>query len=335
MPELRQDWLTGRTVIVAENRALRPNEFVSAVAPDENTSTGDEHSAIRKPPQPHCPFCRGNESRTPPAVFESMNDLGQWQVRVVPNRFPALELQDASGSNRPATGAHEVIVEAADHAVQMSALSTHELASVLAAYQQRLNFWRKDGRFRYALLFKNQGGPAGASLAHVHSQFVTMPEVPFVVESEIRRAADQFARDGHCVYCRLCEHELASGERIVLHRDGYLAFCPYASLQPLEVWLFPTFHAGCFEQHLDATQSHTPLADVLRELFTKLETAVPGASYNMLLRNAPWRPELDQACHWRIELLPRFNPLAGLELATSVHINPVPPEKAAARLRAL
>jgi UDPglucose--hexose-1-phosphate uridylyltransferase len=65
----------------------------------------------------------------------------------------------------------------------------------------------------------------------------------------------------------------------------------------------------------------------------RLESIVPGAAYNLLLRTAPWREAAAHCGHWRIELLPRLNSLAGLELATGIHINPLSPTHAAERLR--
>jgi UDPglucose--hexose-1-phosphate uridylyltransferase len=338
MPQLRTDWLTGRTVIIAENRANRPNEFTQSPLHGEAASTrlsspqaAAGHSALQSATS--CPFCVGNESKTPPSVYQTNDPRGRWQVRVVPNMFPAVELRPQHGIAEPASGAHEVIIESSRHEDRMSALSIEELRAVLAAYADRLAHWHDDGRFRYGLLFKNQGQAAGASLAHVHSQLVALENLPPAIERELKAAQTHLEQVQGCAYCRLCEQERTGGARIVLERDGYLAFCPYASLQPLEVWVLPTDHQPWFERAAQAT-SIERLAGVLHLLFKKVDTLVPGASYNMLLRTAPWQPGVEMCCHWRIELLPRFNPLAGLELATGVHINPVPPELAARRLQA-
>jgi UDPglucose--hexose-1-phosphate uridylyltransferase len=214
----------------------------------------------------------------------------------------------------------------------MSALSVAELTFVLETYAQRLRPWQEDGRFQYGLVFKNQGPRAGASLAHVHSQLMALPSVPPAVEREWQRAQLEFEKHGVCAYCRLNETERAAGARIVLDRDGFVAFCPSASLQPLEVWLQPAEHAPWFERP-PAGDSWRRLAGVLHVILGKLESLVPDAAYNLLLRTAPWQPGVERWCHWRMEILPRFNALAGLELAAGVHINPLAPEHAAARLR--
>jgi UDPglucose--hexose-1-phosphate uridylyltransferase len=342
LAELRKDWLTGRSVIVAENRALRPNEFVSAkLEPASRVAQNSpgrgvlasEPDASRFTTET-CPFCPGNESGTPPAVYQQNNEDGRWRLRVVPNKFPALSLEfpNQQSTSESAFGAHEVIVESSRHIDRMSALSVNELQSVLEAYAARLRHWRDHEQLSYGLVFKNQGSRAGASLAHLHSQLLAMPTIPPAVDAELRRAKEAFARDVACPYCRMIESERTAASRLVFDRDGFIAFCPYASLQPHEVWLMPTAHSSSFEQSTSADELNR-LASALHPLIARLESIVPAACYNMLVRTAPWRLDCDQWFHWRIELLPRANPIAGLEFATGTFINPVAPEHAAPQLR--
>ncbi len=342
MPERRTDWLTGRTVIVAENRALRPNEFDTTLAAGEAAS-----AAGRKRTAPNCPFCPGNEFQTPPAEYEQFDESGHWRVRVVPNKFPALTNAVATGGPpvattaapaaatcSPSIGAHEVIIESARHIDRTSQLSTLELHHVLDVYAERLRHWRTDGRLAYALVFKNQGPRAGASIAHLHSQLVALRAIPSAVEGELRRAKDTFDDKHSCAYCRLLERERTERTRIVLDRDGYIAFCPFASMQPHEVWLLPTKHEPSFERAA-TVDTLSRLADVLHDVIARLESIIPDGSFNLLLRTAPKGIDCDRWFHWRIELLPRMNSIAGLELATGIYINPVAPEHGAAQLRPL
>jgi UDPglucose--hexose-1-phosphate uridylyltransferase len=349
MPELRNDWLTGRSVIVAENRALRPNEFDVATARSPEfevglaTSIGKQNVAnlalaevglTGAPGVPSCPFCPGNESLTPPAVLEQTNEQGQWQLRVVPNKFPALSFDDehVESAAEPALGVHEVFVESRRHVDRVSAISVQELRNVLQSYAARLRHWRDHDKLAYGLIFKNHGPRAGASLAHLHSQLIALPAIPRVVEAELQRAREAYGQSNICPYCRLIDDERTSAARMVLDRDGYVAFCPYASLQPHEVWLMPARHTPSFEQVSDG-DSLEALAGVLHAVISRLEKVIPAASYNMLLRTAPWRVECRDLFHWRIELLPRTTSIAGLEIATGVFINPLAPEHAARQLR--
>jgi UDPglucose--hexose-1-phosphate uridylyltransferase len=215
----------------------------------------------------------------------------------------------------------------------MSALGADELRVVLEAYAARLRHWRAGGPFSYALLFKNQGPRAGASLAHVHSQLIVLPNVPPSVWAEIERAERQFVERQSCPYCLLIERERGAGERIVQQSEAFVAFCPFASLQAYEVWLMPTMHSASFEDLPSAT--FDTLAEVLRELIRRVEAVVPEAAYNLLLRTMPWRGCDAAWSHWRIELLPRSTALAGLELGAGMFINPVAPERAAGKLRSI
>lgn len=319
MTELRQDYLTGRSVLLAEHRADRPNEFVVLA----NGAT----SNVATDPAANCPFCPGHESVTPPSVYTASDDAGHWRLRVVPNKFPAVALDEGL-----APGAHEVIIESARHVDRMGALSVEELADVLAAYRHRLNAWQSMGRFQYGLIFKNLGAPAGASLAHVHSQLIALPAPPAPVAAELVRAREHFATHGRCAYCDLITTERQNADRIVLDRDGLVAFCPYASLQPGEVWIMPTTHEPWFERDAPAPK-HDALASILHALLVRIEAVLPRVAYNLLVRTSPWQDDAAACGHWRIEILPRVNALAGFELATHIHINPIAPHRAAQQLR--
>jgi UDPglucose--hexose-1-phosphate uridylyltransferase len=328
-PDIRTEWLTGRTVILAEHRANRPNEFAA-----------DSGASASPPGSIDCPFCANHETQTPPAVYTSEVENDRWNVRVVPNMFPVVTLPFAdnivtpiaTSATIPAAGAHEVIIESSRHVDRTSALSVAEFGEVLAAYTARLGHWHDDGRFKYGLVFKNVGARAGASLSHLHSQLLALPQMPPPVAAEFQRAEQHFAEHRQCAYCRLIAAERAAGDRIVLDRDGLIAFCPYVSLQPCEVWLMPTDHEPWFER-----RSHSNLvgrlAEVLHQLVARVEAIVPRAAYNLLVRTAPWCSSAAACGHWRIEILPRVNPLAGLELATGIHINPISPTQAAEQLR--
>jgi UDPglucose--hexose-1-phosphate uridylyltransferase len=333
---------------VAENRAARPNEFDEAWARETLSRRAAEEA------QAACPFCHGHEHRTPPAVYESLDAQGRWQVRAVPNRYPAVTLSEEiasastsrttipsawplstrdSSSAVPAIGVHEVIVESPRHVDRMSALGEVELRSVLESYAARLRYWRADGRFSYALVFKNQGPRAGASLAHVHSQLIVLPNVPPLVQAEMERAEREFSERQACPYCLLIEQERSTLERTVHESDSFVVFCPFASLQAYEVWLMPTKHSTSFEDLPSAT--FEDLSRVLHDVIRRVESVVPDAAYNLLLRTRPWRGCDAAWSHWRIELVPRTTALAGLELGAGVYINPVAPERAAGKLRSI
>jgi UDPglucose--hexose-1-phosphate uridylyltransferase len=329
-PQFRTDWLTGRTVVFAPHRADRPNEFAA-----DGGASGSSNDST------DCPFCPSHESQTPPAVYSREDEAGHWRVRVVPNMFPVVTPpigQDLGtpitvAGTTPAEGAHEVIIESARHVDRSSDLSVAEFGEVLTTYSARLAHWHDDGRFKYGLVFKNVGPRAGASLAHLHSQVLALPQLPPAVAAEFGRAEQHSDQHKRCVYCDLIESERVAGERVVLDRDGLIAFCPYVSLQPCEVWLMPTEHEPWFERRSPANVAGR-VAEVLHRLVARIESIVPHSAYNLLVRTAPWLPSAEACGHWRIEVLPRVNSLAGIELATGIHINPISPTRAAKELRA-
>ena len=322
MPELRKDPLLDRLVLIAELRRDRPNDFAGL---QKHPQVAADQAAG---PSASCPFCPGNEEETPPTSYEQLDQDGQWLVRTVPNTFPAV-------SDDPATtafGMHEVIVETRRHILQTSLLSVDDFARVIQAYRDRLAHWRADGRFSYGLIFKNVGPRAGASLAHLHSQLMTLSTVPSAIDREVQQLNLYHSQRAACPFCDRIADEQQDGQRVVMKQDGFLAFCPWASLHALETWILPTKHEPSFEVG-SLSADPRPLASLLHEVWSRIERSVPSAGMNMVLRTAPWRGESSRLYHWRIELYPRTVTLAGLELATGVHINPVSPEDAAVTLR--
>jgi UDPglucose--hexose-1-phosphate uridylyltransferase len=318
MTDLRKDELFDRCVLIAENRGDRPNEFRGDVA----TSAGATSS-----PHAACPFCAGSEHETPPPVYEKLDPLGNWQVRVVPNKYPAI-VPDAPGAS---AGVHEVVIESPRHIYHSSQLTVAELADVLDAYRQRLQHWRGDGRFRYGVVFKNVGAAAGASLAHLHSQLMALHDVPPAIERELDQLERHQQSTGHCGVCARIREETDGRQRTVFDDDHFAVYCPWASLQPYETWIVPRAHRGAFEDK-DDEPTDDRLARVLHSMLARIERVLPGAGYNVVIHTAAWdRPA--NGFHWRLEIRPRLTTLAGLELGTGVYINQVSPERAARRLR--
>jgi len=340
MAELRRDPIVGRTVIIAPERSARPQEFV-----DRPTATRSET----------CPFCAGSEAETPGelAALRAQGTLPNepgWQVRVVPNKYPALnpfgpetELTRV-GDDRPfttsesAVGVHEVIIESSRHLSATGSLTDAELTEVLKISRDRFRTHRADPRLRYVQLFKNVGEAAGASLEHLHSQLMGLEFVPAAIVEELAGVHDHQARTGRCIFCDLIECELASGLRIVGATEEFVALCPYASRFPYEVWLLPRGHASRFEEADDRLLAalSTSLLGVLRGL-EKLfaSSGLSSSAYNYVLHSAPFDSSEPCYYHWHIEVLPRAVKQAGFEWGAGVHINPVAPEAAATALREL
>ncbi len=322
--ELRIDPISGRRVLIAEERAGRPNEFLGKESPScEQATTGRE-----------CPFCAGNEELTPEGLLEVAAETGSWQVRVVPNKYPAVTFAapaESSKSAAPPLGVHEVFIESPRHVTDITDLSADELALILRVYRQRLRDMSEDKRIRQVLIFKNVGNRAGASLGHLHSQLVALPEIPAVISTELRASQEHFAVHQSCIFCSMLEEELRLGERLVSSNESFVAFCAYAGRQPYETWILPRSHQASYE-HLTDAESEA-LAILLWQTVARLQTQLAPLAYNLILHTAPFGDSHEGHYHWHFELVPRSTTLAGFEWSSGMFINPLSPERAAAGLR--
>ncbi len=328
MPELRKDPVVGRWVIIATERARRP------VPPKAETISEPAES---------CPFCEGQEQHTPAEILayrdgQSKPNAPGWRIRVVPNRFPALQVEgdlnkrgDGMYDKMNGIGAHEVIIECPFHEVSMANFSEENIREVLWVYRDRLVDLKKDTRLVYGMLFKNVGSPAGASLEHSHSQLIVTPIVPISVWEEMTGALEFFNYRGRCIYCDMIHQELGAEKRIVLDTPSFVTLAPYASRFPFELWIVPKHHNSHFE-NIQKTEVEE-LGTVLKTLLLKLETALDKPAYNYIIHTSPFDTQALPHYHWHIEIIPRLTRVAGFEWGTGFYINSVPPEQAAEFLR--
>lgn len=328
MPDLRKDPIVGRWVIVAKSRAKRPHDFESS-------------PRLRR--GKFCPFCEGNEDSTPNEIIAYRNPGTQpnrkgWRVRVIPNKFPALEIEgdlqkrgEGIYDMMRGVGAHEVIIESPQHLVSTSQLAEENLREVLWVYRDRLVDLKRDNRLVYGMIFKNVGAAAGASLEHTHSQLIVTPIVPINVGEEMSGSLEFYNYRGRCVYCDMIQQELATEKRIVVDAPGFLAFCPFASRFPFETWVLPKAHSS----HYENIQKNgiEELAGMMRLVIAKIEAALDQPAYNYIIHTAPFDTQEIRHYHWHIEIMPSLTRAAGFEWGTGFYINPVPPEEAAAFLR--
>ena len=331
MPELRKDPVVGRWVIISTERSRRPTSFIPAA---KGTPAG------------FCPFCPGNEDKTPPAVFTSRPNRAvagapDWTVRVVPNKFPALQIEgglDRRGEGlydrMNGVGAHEVIIEGPDHAPELADLPAEHIAQVLQAYRERILDLSKDTRLRYVLIFKNHGQQAGATLEHTHSQLIATPIIPRVLQEELEGARRYYELKERCVFCDIVHQETAdnNGRRVVAMNDRFVALEPFAPRFPFETWILPLRHDASYQETADPSES-LALAVLLRDTLQRLNRALDRPPYNFVLHTAPVGDSDLEYYHWHLEIMPHLTRVAGFEMGSGFHINPTPPEDAAQYLR--
>ncbi|GIU94194.1 MAG: galactose-1-phosphate uridylyltransferase [Gaiellaceae bacterium] len=241
-----------------------------------------------------CPFCAGREDRTPPETLRLGED--PWQVRVVPNLYPAFER-------------HEIVIHCAEHVRTFAELSLAQTHLVGEAWRRREAAAREEG-YGYVHAFVNEGPSAGASLAHSHSQLVWLRDAPPAVRAEA---------DETCRLCELVSTERSEAARLVAERDGLVAICPAAGRAPFEALVTPIAHRGdAFGPALGSA------LDLLAALVGALR-AVEGP--------VPWNAWLHAGAHWHLELVPRLSTFAGIELGAGIFVLTVAPEHGAAALR--
>jgi UDPglucose--hexose-1-phosphate uridylyltransferase len=287
-----------------------------------------------------CPFCPGNEAQTPNELLRlpALETL-PWQVRVVPNRFPALSLdgdimmkeEGRLLRKRPGVGVHEVIIETPSHNIPMALMTYEQVESVLIAYQERYKALREDRRLKFITIFKNHGWASGTSLVHSHSQLVATPVAATYYRQKLDVAMDYYDDVGRCLYCDLITEELERAERIVAETEEFVLLHPYASRVPWESWIIPKGHWASFGQFPTALLHH--LAMILRDTLFCLYKCLDNPAFNYTIETSTTELEEDPSYHWHLRILPRLTTIAGFEIGSGMYINIQMPEDTAELMR--
>ncbi len=330
MPQLRRDPIIGRWVIISTDRGKRPIEWQKK----EVTTSIDPK---------YCPFCPGNEKYAPNEIFviappgRQPNSPG-WEVRVVPNKFPALIIEGDLNKKgvglydmMNGIGAHEVIIETPEHHIRMSNMTVEQIKKIIIAYKSRMIDLKNDIRFKYIMVFKNHGEEAGASLSHSHSQLIALPIVPKRVKEEMNGAKKYYDFRDRCIYCDILAQELHSQERVVIDEKNFTVITPFASCSPFEVWIIPKRHCSDFMKITD--DELNSLSAVLRNILRKLDICLMNPSFNYIIHTSSFDNLDNPYYHWHIEIMPKLTKIAGFEWGTGFYINPTLPEEAAEYLK--
>lgn len=337
------------SVLVATARSLRPKK--------------------EEPPAPHdsrpnvetCPFCRGNESKTPPPIAEVPQGK-DWNIRIVENLYPVLD-DDQKNPNLAfglqqtidGYGRHEVVIDHSFHGIRIHEMSEEHLARLFSVYRDRMDeLFRSNAAVRAVLVFKNFGPAAGASIAHSHSQIVAMPVVPANIDAEVQNSAAHHAKYGRCIFCSLVDEALTFeaaiydrasglmrrkidvGQYVIERGEKFIAVKPFASRFEWEVQVLPLDHEADFTKLKDDDLGD--LAKVFRRSMARLNAVLGGVQYNFFIHSLPHGPSYEgmkESFHWHIEICPRTSVPTGFELGSGLFVNTISPEDAAAKLRAV
>ena len=321
MSQLRLNPLNGRWVTIVAERSERPTDFAPRTL------------QVETEPNRPCPFCpEHTEDREP--TLETLDENGNWKMRVVPNRYPAFSGDDPMAVRNlgpvhvmsEASGIHEVFVFTPKHDARIGEMSDAEVGAMMDVLKERLVQHLSTPNIRYTQAIVNHGREAGASLAHPHGQILGLPFVPGEILDE-ERAFGRFS--GGCILCATIEAEHVDGRRVVLEDENTLVLCPYWSGMPYELLIIPKSHSA----HLTdaSTDSLHSMGVAIKRALITLNLALGDVAFNLGFHTAPGHHS--GMYHWHVHLWPKLVTTAGFERGTGVLINIVPPEDAALALR--
>jgi len=306
--ELRKDYVLDRYVIISTDRAKRPDQFKQEIKKQQQDDI--------------CYFCPGNEHMTPPEIERFPEQSKDWQIRVFPNKFAAVKPEgkfDITTDNyfytfSDAFGYHEIIVGTPKHDEILADVSEEHLANLFKVFKKRIQVNMNSDNIKYVSVFKNKGVAAGTSIYHSHCQLISyniVPEIILEKEAALKKHKE-------CPYCYILQIEKNSHRRCFENKD-FVAFTPYASRFPFEIWVMPKRHILNITDFSD--QEFVYLAEIMKKILMKLKEL--NANYNFYLQYGV------EKMHFHIVIAPRLSTWAGFELSTQTIINSMPPERAA------
>ena len=314
--ELRKDPITGWWVATMVDRAFHRDRFARAAEPVDDRLFG-------------CANCT-----TPDGEGIRVRMLKDFAFHVVGTGDDARELDrgiaQVALAEARATGSWRTIVAPPGEHRGLHAVGNDTIEALIGAAREALAEARSVGQTDYLQVVQNWGAQAGARTNHLCLDLYDLPQIPHRIAEEMGGAARFVIREGECPFCRLVRDESRRPERLVWEDDASVAFAPYASRSPFEVWIIPRRHEADFGR---ATQPDVEAtAEALRQVLGRLSTSLDGPPYNLVLHTAPLREQVDATYHWHWEIHPRLREIAGLELGTGLPVNPVSPEDAVEEL---
>ena len=299
-PEIRKDYIQEKYVIIAPKRGKRPHDIVR---PQDYFKKLDAS----------CIFCPENLKKTK-SLYHS-GSLKNWSINVIANKFPAVALD-----NPRAYGQQEVVIETPDHGAELEQLSAEKIAGILEAYSVRTEVISQNKKMEYILIFKNNGGVAGASLAHAHSQIFATKFLPPQLLDKSQRQQAYKLKHNRCVYCDVIAKE-TKGPRLVYRDKNVMAFTPYASMFNYEMWIMPLVHRDNITELTAAER--LSWARILKKILIKIGQL--DLAYNFYFHQVI----NDHDQHLYMKIVPRGSVWAGVEIGSGLIINPIAPEEAA------
>ncbi len=323
--EFRKDIVSGDWVIISSKRGKRPDQFKTKI----------KRKIV---PKNNCPFedpqKAGNGN--PILIYP---DKKNWIVQVIPNRFPAVKHQkicpipEEKGpyAVMDANGFHDLVITR-DHYKNFPHLDKAAANLLFKTFKDRYLMFNEHECLEYIFIFANWGPKAGASIFHPHYQIISLPIIPPDVSRSLSGSLRYYQDNNRCVHCAMIEYEMKEKKRIVYENEEAIAFAPFVSREPFELRVFPKKHQPFFEETEDNIMKH--VVDALQQSLLKLEKHLNDPDYNFFIHTAPLiDKKMHFHYHWHIEVVPKFQVSAGVEVGTGIEITIVDPDEAAKILR--
>jgi UDPglucose--hexose-1-phosphate uridylyltransferase len=315
--ELRRDPITNWWVATVVDREFHRDRFAR---PAESIDDGGD-----------CQNCR-----LPAGDGVRLRILKDFAFHTVGTEEDAHELdrslaQVAIAQARAAGSWRTVVAPPGEHR-PLHAVGDATIAAMVRRARDAFAEAREVAQTDYLQVVQNWGAQAGARTNHLCLDLYDLPQIPHRIAEELGGAARFVIREGECPWCRLVREESRRPDHLVWQDADAVAFAPYASRSPFEVWIVPRHHEADFARASDAAVAAT--AEALRQVLGRLAVVLDGPPYNLVLHSAPLREQVDATYHWHWEIHPRLREIAGLELGTGLPVNPVSPEDAVEELRA-
>jgi UDPglucose--hexose-1-phosphate uridylyltransferase len=313
--ELRKDVITGWWVATVVDREFHRDRFARKAEPVDDS--GD------------CQNCRipdGDGVRVRMLKDFAFHTIGsEDQARELDRQVVQVALTHAR-----AAGSWRTIVAPPGEHRPLYAAGSATIEALVDGARRAIVDARADGQTEYLQALQNWGAQAGARTNHLCLDVYDLPQIPHRIAEELGGAARFVIREGECPYCRLVRDESRRPERLLWADDASIAFAPYASRSPFEVWIVPRRHEADFGRATD--RAVAAAAEGLRQVLSRLAATLDNPPYNLVLHTAPLREQVDATYHWHWEVHPRLREIAGLELGTGLPVNPVSPEDAVEEL---
>jgi UDPglucose--hexose-1-phosphate uridylyltransferase len=312
--ELRKDAITGWWVATVVDREFHRDRFARAAEPIED----DDCQNCRLPDGP------GVRTRT----------LKDFAFHTVGTDDEARELDRAVAqvaiAEARASGSWRTVVAPPGEHRALHAVGTATIEALVEGARVALAEAQAAGQTDYLQVVQNWGAQAGARTNHLCVDLYDLPQVPHRIAEEVGGAARFVIREGECPFCRLVRDEAHRLGHLVWEDADSVAFAPFASRSPFELWIVPRRHDADFARA--GAREVAATAEALRQVLATLAAALDGPPYNLVLHTAPLREQVDATYHWHWEIHPRLREIAGLELGTGLPVNPVSPEDAVEEL---